>query len=202
MTAFARASADESRQIMEEFLDAVFTNRPDDPFLSRMRTTLPTLSERPSDAQIDAWIELAGLVQDSGFRARVTQMAAEGARLRADSGLSDTDEATQRAGQAVAERAGAAITSGIDPRSDEGATIAGDLVSLFAAAANRSDSASYRAELTQQLVMFSDRRVERYWQLVGVINGWIEAPTLMPAYEWLVAALALPPGGIEPPSTG
>jgi hypothetical protein len=189
MTAFARSSADESRQIMGEFLDAVFANRPDDPVLSRMRTTLPTLSERPSDAQIDAWIELAGLVQDSGFRARVTQMAAEGARLRADSGLSDTDEATQRAGQAVVERAGAAVTSGIDPRSDEGATIAGDLVSLFAAAANRSDSASYRAELTQQLVMFSDRRVERYWQLVGVINGWPEAPTLMPAYEWLVAAL-------------
>jgi DNA-binding transcriptional MerR regulator len=189
MTAFARASADESRQIMGEFLDAVFANRPDDPFLSRMRTTLPTLSERPSDAQIDAWIELAGLVQDSGFRARVTQMAAEGARLRADSGLSDTDEATQPAGQAVAERAGAAVTSGIDPRSDEGATIVGDLVSLFAAAANRSDSASYRAELSQQLVMFSDRRVERYWQLVGVINGWPEAPTLVPAYEWLVAAL-------------
>src|ERR1700681_3623054 len=113
MTAFARASTDESRRIMEEFLDAVFANRPDDPFLTRMRTTLPTLSERPSDAQIDAWIELAGLVQDSDFRARVAQMAAEGARLRADSGLSDTDEATQRAGQAVVERAGVAGAAGV-----------------------------------------------------------------------------------------
>ena len=189
MTAFARASADESRRIMEEFLDAVFADRPDDPFLTRMRTALPALSERPSDAQIDAWIELAGLVQDPDFRARVTQMAAEGARLRADSGLSDTDEATQRAGQAVVERAGAAVAAGVDPGSDEAATTLGDIVGLFAAAANRRDSATYRAELTQQLVMFSDRRVERYWQLVGIINGWPDAPSLMPAYEWLVATL-------------
>ncbi len=189
MTAFARASVDEFRRIMEEFLGAVFADRPDDPFLSRMRTTLPALSERPSDAQIDAWIELAGLVQDSDFRARVTEMAAEGARLRAASGLSDTDGATQRAGQAVVERAGSAVAAGVDPRSDEAATIVADLVRLFAAAANRSDNASYRAELMQQLVMFSDRRVERYWQLVGIINGWSETPSLIPAYEWLVAAL-------------
>ena len=174
---------------MEEFLGAVFADRPDDPFLSWMRTTLPALSERPSDAQIDAWIELAGLVQDSDFRARVTEMAAEGARLRAASGLSDTDGATQRAGQAVVEREGSAVAAGVDPRSDEAATIVADLVRLFAAAANRSDNASYRAELMQQLVMFSDRRVERYWQLVGIINGWSETPSLIPAYEWLVAAL-------------
>lgn len=189
MTAFARASADESRRIMEEFLDAVFAGRPDDPFLSRMRLTLPVLPERPSDAQIDAWIELARLVQDSDFRARVAQMSADGAQLRAASGLSDSDEATQRAGQAVVERAGGAVAAGIDPQSDDGATIAAELVGSFAAAANRRDDASYRAELLEQLVMFSDRRVERYWQLAGIINGWPEARSLMPAYEWLIRAL-------------
>ncbi len=189
MTAFARASADELRRILEEFLDAVFAGRPDDPFLSRMRLTLPVLPERPSDAQIDAWIELARLVQDSDFRARVARMSADGARLRAASGLSDSDEATQRAGQAVVERAGGAVAAGIDPRSDDGAAIAADLVGSFAAAANRRDDASYRAELLEQLVMFSDRRVERYWQLAGIINGWPEAPSLMPAYEWLITAL-------------
>jgi hypothetical protein len=37
--------------------------------------------------------------------------------------------------------------------------------------------------------MFSDRRVERYWRLIGVINGWPQRPSLMPAYEWFMAAL-------------
>ncbi len=35
----------------------------------------------------------------------------------------------------------------------------------------------------------SDRRVERYWQLIGIINDWPEQPSLMPAYDWLIAAL-------------
>jgi hypothetical protein len=34
--------------------------------------------------------------------------------------------------------------------------------------------------------------VERYWQLIGVINGWPSRPSLMPAYEWFTAALSAP----------
>ncbi len=55
--------------------------------------------------------------------------------------------------------------------------------------AGRTDSRAYRAELAQQLAAFSDARVERYWQLIGVINGWPESPSLMPAYEWFIAVL-------------
>jgi hypothetical protein len=29
----------------------------------------------------------------------------------------------------------------------------------------------------------SDRRYERYWQLLAVINGWPPAPSVMPAAE-------------------
>ena len=190
MTAYARATADESRRIMEEFLDSVFAGRQDDPFAERMRSALPVLPERPSDAQIDAWVELARLVQDPGFRARVAQMVNEGARQRAAQGISETDAATQRAGRAVAERAGAALDAGIDPGSPEAAAIVAEVAGLFAAAAGRADDAAYRAALLGQLQTFSDRRVERYWQLIGVINGWPEQPSLMPAYEWFIAALS------------
>jgi DNA-binding transcriptional MerR regulator len=48
------------------------------------------------------------------------------------------------------------------------------------------------AEVALQLETFSDRRVERYWQLIGVINGWPSRPSLMPAYEWFTAALSAP----------
>jgi DNA-binding transcriptional MerR regulator len=189
MTAFARASADECRRLMDDFLDAVFAGRPEDPFAQRMRATVAVLPEQPSDQQLDAWIELAGLVQDSDFRTRVTQMASEGARIRTTTGLSDTDAATQRAGQAVLDRAAAALASGVEPTSPEAGPIVSDLVAGFAQAAGRRDNAAYRAELARQLAMFSDRRVERYWQLTGVINGWPEPPSMMPAYEWFIAAL-------------
>jgi DNA-binding transcriptional MerR regulator len=189
MSAFARTSADEAGRIMEDFIASVFAEHPDDPFAARMRGALPELPEEPSDAQIDAWVELAGLVGDPGFRARVRQMVTEGARLRATSGISHTDEPTQRAGQAVVERGGAALAGGVAPGSAEAAAIVDELVGLFAAAAHRSDDSAYRAELAYQLETFSDQRVERYWQLIGVINGWPQRLSLTPTYEWFVAAL-------------
>ncbi len=43
--------------------------------------------------------------------------------------------------------------------------------------------------------MFSDRRVERYWQLIGAIKGLPASPSLMSAYdlmsayEWFLPAI-------------
>jgi hypothetical protein len=189
MSAFARASADEARRIMDEFLAAVFADRPTDPFAERMRAGLPQLPADPTDTQIDAWVELAGLVSDADFRARVTQMVAEGERQRAASGITETDTATQNAGAAVVAWATTAIAAGIAPDDRRAAPIVEELVAGFAAAAGRGDEPAYRVELAEQLQMFSEPRVERYWQLIGVINGWPVAPSLMPMYEWFLAAL-------------
>ena len=43
--------------------------------------------------------------------------------------------------------------------------------------------------LADRLATFTDRRVERYWQLLGVLNGWPERPASIPAFEWVIAAL-------------
>jgi len=43
--------------------------------------------------------------------------------------------------------------------------------------------------LADRLATFTDRRVERYWQQLGVLNGWpLRAPSV-PVFEWLIAAL-------------
>jgi DNA-binding transcriptional MerR regulator len=189
MTAFARTSADESGRIMEEFIASVFADHPEDPFAARMRAALPELPEEPSDAQIDAWVELAGLVGDPDFRARVRQMVDEGARQRSERDISDTDEATQRAGAAVVERAGAALAAGIAPDSPEASPVVDELVRLFAGAARRTDDPAYRDELVCWLETFTEERVERYWMLIGIINGWPQRPSLTPAYRWFVEAL-------------
>jgi DNA-binding transcriptional MerR regulator len=189
MTAFAQASAEESRRIMEEFLDSVFADHQDNPFAQRMRAALPVLPDEPSPEQIDAWVELAGLVHDSEFRARIREMIVEGERQRAASGITEIDEATQRAGQAVVDRAGTAVSEGVATNSPEALAIVNEVVPLFAAAASKGDSPEYRRELAHQLAKFSDRRVERYWQLIGIINEWPAQSPLMPRYEWFMAAL-------------
>jgi DNA-binding transcriptional MerR regulator len=189
MTAFAHASAEESRRIMEEFLDSVFADHRDNPFAARMRTALPVLPDQPSEAQVDAWIELAGLVHDAGFRARIREMLVEGERQRPTTVITETDAATQRAGQAVVERAGVAVAEAVATDSAEALAIVDEVVPLFAAAAGKADSPEYRRELARQLATFSDHRVERYWHLIGIINGWPAQPSLMPLYEWFIAAL-------------
>ncbi|MHB8488207.1 MAG: MerR family transcriptional regulator [Candidatus Dormibacteria bacterium] len=189
MTAFARASADEAGRMMEAFLAAVFADHEDDPFAERMRAALPVLPAEPSEAEIDAWIELAALVDDASFRQRIRDMVVEGQRRRAMPGAGEPDAAINAANQAVTARAGDAVTHGIPPGSPEGAAIVGELAGLFGAAAGREDDASYRAELADRLETFGDRRVERYWQLIGVINGWPAQASIVPAYEWLVAGL-------------
>ena len=149
---------------------------------------MAVLPDEPSAEHIDAWPELAGLVQDSEFRAHIREMIVEGERLRATSGISETDEA-QRAGQAVVDRAGTAVSQGVATDAPEALAIVNEVVPLFAAAASKEHSPKYRRELAHQLAKFSDHRVERYWQLIGLINGWPAQPSLMRPYEWFMAAL-------------
>ena len=193
MTAFARASADEANRIMEDFLAAVFEGHEANPFGATMRSGLPVLPEDPSESQLDAWIELAALVNDGAFRMRVREMIVEGERQRAESSMSANDTPTQTAGYAVVEKAAAAFAAGVQPDSPAAASVVDELVALFARAAARSDDAAYRAELAGQLERFSDARVERYWQLIAVINGWPAQASMVPAYEWFIAALRAHP---------
>jgi len=62
-------------------------------------------------------------------------------------------------------------------------------VSRFSATSGRQDDAAFRAELATRLAQFSDRRVERYWQLIAIINDWPSQPSVVPAYEWFVEGL-------------
>jgi DNA-binding transcriptional MerR regulator len=189
MTALARASADEAKRMMHAFLTAVFADHEDDPFAERMRAALPMLPPEPSEAQIDAWIELAELVEDASFRGRVREMVAQGQRRRTTSEAGEPGAPSRAVSEAVLETAGAAVIRGISPGSAEGAGIVSELVGHFSTPAGRSDDAAYRAELADRLATFSDRRVERYWQLIGAINGWPAQPSTVPAYEWLIAGL-------------
>jgi hypothetical protein len=55
--------------------------------------------------------------------------------------------------------------------------------------AGRANGPEFRSWLLELLESSGDRRYERYWQLLAIINGWPATPSVMPAAEWLIAAL-------------
>jgi hypothetical protein len=48
---------------------------------------------------------------------------------------------------------------------------------------------SRRPELPARPEAGTDARAERYWQLVGAVNGWPPFAAQVPAFEWMIAVL-------------
>jgi len=82
----------------------------------------------------------------------------------------------------VATHAGAAVAAGTAPGSVEGQRILHQLI-------DPAMPAEQRAALADTLATFTDGRVERYWHLIGVLNGRPPFPPAVPAFEWVTAAL-------------
>jgi hypothetical protein len=139
-----------------------------------MRTMPADLPDDPTPEQVDAWIELAGLVADPQFKARVREMAVAGSQAGERAAPVDPAPAV--------EHAGAALAAGVAPDSAEGQEILARIVPA-------STSPEERRRLADMLATFSDRRVERYWTLLARINGWPERPPMVPVFEWVIDAL-------------
>jgi DNA-binding transcriptional MerR regulator len=174
MNDLARLSARERQQIIDDFVDRTFAGvAPDAPAMSiaqRMRTMPAELPDDPTSEQVDAWIELAGLVADEDFLRRIRTMVLAGApRGGPDYG-------------AVTEHAGRALTDGIDPTSPEGKHVLDQILPPGTPPAERE-------RIADQLATFTDEQAERYWQLVGILNGRPPFTPAVPAYRWLIAAL-------------
>jgi DNA-binding transcriptional MerR regulator len=175
MHRLAQLSDDERRRIVAGFLDHVFEGLEIDPaFEARMRSAAPSLPDDPSPEQVDAWIELAELVQDADFRARIRAMSEQHAASPPPGDMS-------RAAALVSSRAGAALAAGVAPGSEEAEAVVAEILPAFGDVS--------RSELADRLAVGTDARAERYWQLLAIINGWPPVPTSVPAWEWLIAAL-------------
>jgi len=190
MHKLANLSAAERRRMVTDFIDDTFAGIDVSPgFLTMMRGAMPDLPGEPTREQIEAWVELAELVQDPGFRASLRQTATAFARSRADVTAEPGAEASQAMAVFLRERAGAAAEAGIEPGSAQAGPIVDDLVAAYARHFGRADGPEFRAWLLRQLESGGDRRYERYWQLLATINGWPAQPAVMPAAEWLTEAL-------------
>ncbi len=188
MTDLTTFTAEERRRILDDYLGAVFAGQPS-AVADRLRLSAPELPDDPSADQIAAWVELAELLRDPDFVQTSRRMAE---RARAEG--SEPDDA-HPAVDAVGEHAGAAVHAGLDPTSDDALRL------LERIEAMNPGGIADRTQRAERIEAFTDRRVFRYWTLVGIINGWSRNPVrddAADAWQWYAKALRAHAGGPQP----
>ncbi|GAA0344423.1 MerR family transcriptional regulator [Actinoallomurus spadix] len=158
-------------------------------FAAHLRSMVPVPPPDPAPAQLEAWVEMAYLVSDPGFRAAVRAAFERHAADRA-SGADRGDPASwRRAERAVMDLAGAALAEGVPPGCARARAIVEELVGVFADAHGRDDDAGFRRWLAERLEVGADARVSRYVELLAVIEGRAAGPDPVPAARWFLGAL-------------
>ena len=186
MNRLARLSTAERVQIIDDFKADVFGRLDIAPALrDRVRDLRIDLPEDPTPDQVNAWVELAELLQDPDFRARLGtflelttpapgQQAPPGARIW---------WARQVIGQVARAR-----ENGIDP--DDAAAV--ELVSTMF---GDDDLNAVLASLEAGI----DAGAERYRGLVSRVQGRHSAPDATEELRWLATALRTALAGMRPP---
>lgn len=176
MNRLARLSGAERAQIIEEFKEEMFGGLDLAPRLrERVDALRVDLPDEPTPDQVDAWIELAELVRDSGFRDRFRTWTALNAP---EPDGSRPPGASIWWARQIVQTVAEARERGVAP---EGPEAAGLLATMFGdgdrAAVLRSLEAGLAAE------------AERYRVLVARVRGQYAPPAATAELEWLASAL-------------
>ncbi|TQJ90134.1 MerR family transcriptional regulator [Streptomyces sp. SLBN-31] len=182
MNRLARLSAAERRRIMEEFVDEMFhgLDLVDPDVHERMRNTAVNLPDDPTPEQVDAWVELAELVQDPEFKAQMRRAAEFN---HADRGQGAPAGTSMWFAKRLVELVGQAREEGIAPESPEAEEVLRKLL-------GRAD----RADVLERVRATHNVRLARYRELLGVLKGE-PVRTFEDEFGWVVAALKAHPGG-------
>ncbi|MFE9651125.1 MerR family transcriptional regulator [Streptomyces sp. NPDC006365] len=172
MNKLARLSVDERRKIIEDFQTEVADGLAVAPGIGERLARSPLeLPDSPTAEQVDAWLELAELIQDQGFRSRMRTMLELSAPGRGSGG------SIWFAGQVV-QVVGAIREKGVAPDTPEASAV---LTELFGDADRRN--------LLQCLEAGLAAGAERYRQLIAVVRGHQPRPSHADDYTWLGQAL-------------
>ncbi|MFE9425095.1 MerR family transcriptional regulator [Kitasatospora sp. NPDC006697] len=178
MNKLARLAAEERRQLIEEFLDEALGGLAERPeYRGVARSLTPELPEGCTEAQLRAWVELAELSREPGFRAALRAMVERHARESTARGAGD---GRPRPDLVAAVRRIAEAGTGLDP----GAAAAGPTAEALRAAGASSPEALESAY---------DPRLARYLSLLAVVNEWPAPVDPRPALAWAAAVLRAHP---------
>ncbi|MFB7597172.1 MerR family transcriptional regulator [Streptomyces sp. NPDC056160] len=187
MHRLATLSKTERRRLISEFLDAIF----DDGHVMSggaavRRSMTPELPDSPTQEQVEAWVELAELSLDPGFRDALRSLVEDHVADLPDGVVTpprpDVFAVTR-------ERVAAAVKSGISPDSPQADPVVATLTAECALAVGRADDAQLQDWLLHRLESANGPRKDRYFHLLAVINDWPAPEPLAPLIDWSVQAL-------------
>ncbi|EFE66979.1 LOW QUALITY PROTEIN: MerR-family transcriptional regulator, partial [Streptomyces viridosporus ATCC 14672] len=183
MNGLARLSTTERRRIIEDFMAEVFEgiDTADPDIRTRLRFAAADLPDDPTPEQVDAWVELAELIQDPEFRTTMRRMIESNA---ADRGPDVPAGTSLWFMSRLVRLAGDALEEGLAPDSPQAAGVLRALV-------GDADPAA----VLERLVPATNARLVRYRELSALVNG-LEPPSSHEAeFGWVVAALRARVGG-------
>ncbi len=187
MHQLAALSEAERRRLVEDFLGAVF-EAPHGGFGQDAwrRSMTPEFPGNPTQEQVAAWVELAELSLDKGFRAAVRGLVEGQAADLADGAAGPPRPDVVAVAR---ELVGAAVASGIGPDSPQAGPVVARLTAGCAPAVGRPDDARLHRWLLHRLKAANEPRRDRYFALLAVVNGWPAPEPLAPVIDWSVEAL-------------
>ena len=181
MNRLARLSAAERRRIMEEFVEEMFhgLDLVDPDIRERMRNTAVNLPDDPTPEQVDAWVELAEMVQDPEFRAQMRKAAEFN---HADRGPETPAGASMWFAKLLVELVGRAREKGVAPESPEADKVLRKLL-------GNAD----RAAVLERITASHNVRIARWRELLGILKDQ-PVRAFEEEFGWVVAALQAHPG--------
>ncbi|OIJ88734.1 MerR family transcriptional regulator [Streptomyces colonosanans] len=176
MNKLARLSAAERQRIVEDFVEEMLhgLDTMDPEIRERMRGTAADLPEDPTPEQVDAWVELAEMLQDPEFRAQMRKAAEFNA---ADRGPDAPTGESLWFVKRLVELAGRAREQGIAPEAPEAEAVLRDLF-------RDADPAA----VLERMETAFDARLARYRELMSIVKDQ-PAPPHTEDFTWVVTAL-------------
>lgn len=177
MNKLARLSAAERGRIIDDFMEETFggLDTADPDIRTRLRFSLADLPEDPTPEQVDAWVELAEMLQDQGFRARMRQTVEFNA---ADRGPEVAAGTSLWFMSRLVRLAGEALRDGVDPASPAAEEVLAGLL-----------GDADRAVLLERVTSAAHAELARFRELTALVRGVEPLSAHTEEFAWVVAAL-------------
>ncbi|MFI5674750.1 helix-turn-helix domain-containing protein [Streptomyces cellulosae] len=177
MNKLARLSAAERSRIVEDFMAEVFDglDTADPDIRRRLRFAPADLPDDPTPEQVDAWVELAELIQDPEFRATMRRAIEFNA---ADRGPDVPPGTSLWFMSRLVQLAGEALREGVAPEAPEADDILRGLL-------GNADLDAVRKSLEAA----TTTRLARYRELAALVKGLEPQPSYEREFSWVVTAL-------------
>ena len=184
LRAVMNLSNEERRATIERFYDQVAEGLPVDKQWTRtmVDAIAPSLPDEPTPEQLDAWIELSGILGDPSFVESMRKVSRETWTQDFDAVL------YHRVSDATVAAAKEAMAAGESETGPRARAIVEDFLTKSAPAWKRAPDAAFRADMKVRFANH-DARASRIWELVATLKGSPAVASKVVEWTWLVTAL-------------